>query len=72
MKTIKDQELISLIESLPDSMKKEVKDFVEYLLYKSRKKQNLKLSWKGGLSEYKDRFTSLELEKKALEWRIHP
>lgn len=61
MKAVKDQELISLIESLPDSMKKEVKEFIEYLLYKSsksRKKQNLKLSWKGGLSEYKDKFTS--------------
>jgi len=28
----------------------------------------LKLDWAGGLKEYKDKYTSLELQKKILEW----
>ncbi len=40
METVRDEELLKLIESLPDNMKREVKDFVEYLLYKSSKKKN--------------------------------
>jgi hypothetical protein len=26
------------------------------------------MDWAGALSEYRDRFTSLELQKEALEW----
>lgn len=69
MKTLKDEELINLIETLPEELKKEVMDFIEFLLYKSQKEKKLKLNWKGSLSEYKDSYTSLELQKKALEWR---
>ncbi len=69
MKTIKDRELISLIESLPEDLKKEVKDFAEYLLAKSKTRKRLSLNWKGRLSKYRKKFTSMELQKKALEWR---
>ena len=69
MKTIEDKELISLIESLPEDLKKEVKDFAEYLLAKSKTKKRLSLNWKGRLSKYRKKFTSMELQKKALEWR---
>ncbi len=69
MKAIKDKELISLIESLPEDLKREVKDFAEYLLAKSKTKKRLSLSWKGSLSKYRKNFTSMELQKKALEWR---
>lgn len=72
MKTIKDKELISLIESLPEDLKKEVKDFAEYLLAKSKTRKRLSLNWKGSLSKYKKNFTSMELQKKALEWRTSP
>lgn len=45
-------------------------DFVQFLIEKrmSKKKIYLKLDWAGGLSEYRDKFTSLDLQKKALEW----
>ena len=69
MKTIEDKELISLIESLPEDLKKEVKDFAKYLLEKSKTRKRLSLNWKGRLSKYKKKFTSVELQKKALEWR---
>ena len=34
-----------------------------------RKKKKPKLNWIGGLREYRNKYTSLELQKKALEWR---
>jgi hypothetical protein len=34
----------------------------------SLKRKKLLLTWAGGLKEYRDRFISLELQKKALEW----
>ena len=34
-----------------------------------RKEKKPKLNWIGGLREYRDKYTSLELQKKALEWR---
>jgi len=70
MGTTKDKELIDLIENLPDDLKKEVKDFAVYLLMKSKKKKRLSLNWKGKLSKYKNKFNSVELQKKAVEWRI--
>jgi len=62
--------LKELIEKLPPELQKEVEDFVEFLLERKvhRKQKRLRLSWAGALREYRDRFTSLELQKKALEW----
>jgi len=59
------------IKELPPELYQEVADFVEFLLEKRTKKQGkrLKQDWAGGLQEYRDQFTSLELQKKALEWR---
>ena len=59
------------MEKLPPDLKQEVKDFVEFLLKKRVKKTKKKLSmnWAGALRDYRDQYTSLELQKKALEWR---
>ena len=32
-------------------------------------KKKPKLDWSGGLKELRDQYTSVELQKKALEWR---
>jgi len=58
------------IEKLPPDLQEEVKDFIDFLLEKKmhRKQKKLRLSWAGALREYRDQFTSLELQKKALEW----
>ena len=66
MKTIED-----LIKKLPDELKQEVVDFIEYLLQKRAPKSHRKLSqnWAGALKEYRQQYTSLELQKKSLEWR---
>ena len=58
------------IAKLPPDLKQEALDFIDFLLNKIQKKQeNLSLSWAGVLKQYKDQFTSIELQKKALEWR---
>ena len=62
--------LKELIDQLPPQLQREVQDFVEFLLEKKlrRKQKKLRLTWAGALREYRDQFTSLELQKKALEW----
>mgnify|MGYP000204742821 CR=1 FL=1 len=65
MKTIEE-----LIKELPPELQQEVSDFAQFLLdRKIRPKQKkLRMTWVGGLREFRDQFTSLELQKKALEW----
>ena len=59
------------IKKLTPELHKEVEDYVDFLLQKTEKKtgKKLGLEWLGGLKEYRDKYTSLELQKKALEWR---
>ncbi|MDI6886039.1 MAG: DUF2281 domain-containing protein [archaeon] len=58
------------IKQLPPELHREVEDYVDFLLQKAKKKtgKKLKLDWAGGLKEYKDKYTSLELQRKILEW----
>ncbi len=65
-------DLKELIEQLPPDLQEEVKDFVEFLLEKrtGKKQARLRQDWVGALKCYHDQYyTSLELQKKALEWR---
>lgn len=59
------------IKELPADLQEEVVDFVEFLLEKRARKRGRKLrqDWAGALSDYRDQYTSLELQKKAIEWR---
>jgi ABC-type phosphate/phosphonate transport system substrate-binding protein len=63
------QNLAETINNLPTDLQEKVFDYIEEL-EKSRKKKKKKLSlkWAGGLREYKDKFTSVELQKKSLDW----
>ena len=65
------QTLKELIEQLPPELQEEARDFVEFLLEKRVRKTGRKLrqDWAGALKDYRDQYTSLELQKKALEWR---
>lgn len=59
------------LQKLPPDLKEQAMDFIEFLISKS-KRQSRKtptLEWIGGLEEYKEKYTALELQKKALEWR---
>lgn len=66
MKTLEEK-----IKELPPELQKDVFDFVEFLLEKRAKKRGKRLcqDWAGALRDYRDQYTSLELQKKALEWR---
>ena len=64
--------LDELVHELPPDKQQEVRDFAESLLEKRgrpHRRRRLRLPWAGGLREYRDQYTSLELQKKALEWR---
>jgi len=61
------------IREMPDDLKREVLDYMEFLLKKYRSKgskaKRFKFDWEGGLSEIREKFTSVELQHRALEWR---
>jgi Protein of unknown function (DUF2281) len=64
-----------MVHELSPPAQAEVRDFIEFLLRKGEKrkptklKTKLKQNWAGSLKQFKKKFTSLELQKKALEWR---
>lgn len=63
------QNIEEKVKNLPPELQKEVEDFVQFLSERNRPKQNkLRLSRAGGLRELREKYTSLELQKKALEW----
>jgi hypothetical protein len=59
-----------VMKQLPPYLQQEVLDFAQYLLdTKVRWKQKkLRMTWAGALREFRDQYTALELQKKALEW----
>jgi mRNA-degrading endonuclease RelE of RelBE toxin-antitoxin system len=65
------KELKELIDQLPPEFQEEVRDFVEFLLERKARRRGKKLrqDWAGALRDYRDQYTSLELQEKALEWR---
>ncbi len=60
-----------MVKELPPDLLQEVEDFIEFLLDKHSRKPATKLrqDWAGALKEFRDQYTSLELQKKSLEWR---
>lgn len=59
------------VKKLPPELQREVEDFVNFLIEKKVKKHGgmLRQDWAGALKDYRNQYTSLELQKKALEWR---
>ncbi|MBI1878728.1 MAG: DUF2281 domain-containing protein [Chloroflexi bacterium] len=63
--------LAELVQELPPDVQAEVRDFVEFLLAKRQRKLGGKLrqNWAGALRDFRKEYTSLELQRKALDWR---
>ncbi|MBE2202616.1 MAG: DUF2281 domain-containing protein [Anaerolinea sp.] len=63
--------LEELVQELPPYLMSEVRDFIEFLLSKHKHEAEyvVQQDWAGALREYRDQYTSLELQEKALEWR---
>ena len=66
-----EKEIEVKMRELPEDLKKEILDYMEFLLRKYKGKETgakkFKFDWEGALSE--EKFTSVELQHKALEWR---
>ena len=62
--------VVKKFNQLPPNLRKEVVDFIDFLLAQkvSKRKKKLKLDWVGGLKEYRDQYTALELQKEAVDW----
>jgi hypothetical protein len=62
--------LAQKIDQLPEPLQREVEDFIDFIVmrYGTNRQHTLSLSWAGGLSEYREQFTSLTLQKKSLDW----
>ena len=67
------EEINTKIKQLPDHLADEVNDYIDFLISKygkeKQKKPGFKFDWEGGLSELKDKFSSVDLQHKASEWR---
>ena len=62
--------LEGLIRELPPDIQTQVRDFAEFLLAKrERRTTTLRQDWAGALREYRQQYTSLELQHQALDWR---
>ena len=63
--------LQELVQELPPDVHAEVRDFVEFLLAKrgSHVRIILRQDWAGALRNYREQYTSLELQHQALIWR---
>lgn len=58
-------------QNLPPDLQDQANDFIDYLIEKKKRRtrKTPKLDWIGGLRQFKNQYTSMELQKKALEWR---
>ncbi len=62
--------LVEMIEALPPELQQEVQEFVE-LIYErrtSRKKEPLRLDWRGALRDLREQYTSVELQHQIRDW----
>lgn len=65
------ESILEKIQNLPPDLQDQANDFIEFLIAKKQRKirKSPKLDWIGGLKQFKNQYTALELQKKALEWR---
>ena len=62
------------IKRLPEYIIPEISDYIEFLLskYGGKKKDTTKFlfDWEGSLSKLKNKYSSVELQHKSLDWRL--
>ena len=59
------------ISSLSPGLIYDLELYLDFLLqkFKSTTHSKLKQKWAGALKEYRSKYTSIELQKKSLDWR---
>ena len=62
--------IIEKFNQLPPDLQEKVIKYIDSLLAQkvSKRKKKLKLDWVGGLKEYRDQYTALELQKETVDW----
>ena len=64
---------ISMFEQLPSVVKRQLIDYMEFLInnysVKRKKKKKFSFNWEGGLADLKSQYTSVELQHEANKWR---
>lgn len=64
------ERLQALVKELPPELHEDVINYVESILPKKKAKNKyLRQDWAGALKGHYDGYTSVELQKKALDWR---
>ncbi len=72
---MQDQLIEKKLNELPDNLKKEVLDFIDFLMFKSRnsaeKEENKEFifDWEGGMADYKEKYDSVKLQHLSQAWR---
>jgi hypothetical protein len=63
-------EIVEVTKDLPEELQAEVADFARFLKESKcgHKRTKFRLDWAGALSDLKDKYTSVELQHKALDW----
>ena len=63
--------LVQQIQEFPPYLLEELSEYVAYLSSKRKvnKERKFRLNWVGALESEKKGYTSVELQKKALDWR---
>ena len=63
--------LDELVKELTPHSRAEVRDFAEFLHSKRKGRSIGKFSqkWAGALNDFREEYTSLELQRKSLDWR---
>jgi len=71
--TMHEKEIELKLQKLPVDLRREVLDYVEFLLkkYKGTKStaKKFRFDWEGELSEMRGEFTSVALQHRTLDWR---
>lgn len=64
--------IVKEIEAMPADVQREALDFACFLMAKRTAhpaSKTIKQRWAGALHEYRNQFSSVELQKKAQDWR---
>lgn len=64
-------QLAEMIESLPPDERQRVEEYIAFVAKEHSAKSNgkdFRFDWAGGLSEFRGKYTSVELQKKSLKW----
>ncbi len=67
------KEINKKIKRVSPHLMPEIMDYIDFLINKygksPKKKKPFKFSWQGGLSELSKKYTSVELQHKAMDFR---